>query len=162
VHNKYFCGPKAKRTAKQLKRELTGTTNKRQSKEVIKKGLRTLRVDVDDEEDEAEVECVASTHSGKKNTVSGPMSVYRELMMDAGRKVHGRWERKRSRDSSESDVDVSAGDGNDESTTSDDETVDDLPTDPKRFLCQHCEFPLLRYAFCPKTGQQHVLSTNGP
>lgn len=56
VHNKYFCGPRAKKTQKQAKREKhtasAAVSNSRgvQSDETIRKGLRTLHVDMGDEE----------------------------------------------------------------------------------------------------------------
>jgi DNA repair protein RAD16 len=65
VHNKYFCGPEAKRTQKLMKRE-KGV----QSEATIKKGLKTLRViDVDDDDDDdAEVaaESAAAASTMKK------------------------------------------------------------------------------------------------
>lgn len=146
VHNKYYCGPKAKRTAKQMKREVTAGSRKVQTEKVIKKGLRTLHVEVDDDEEQQAPP--AST------TIAGPMGMYNELMRDAGREVRSRWERKRERSSSDSESDS---DDDSESTSSESSGDTDNAKDPKRFQCATCGFPILRYAFCPVTGQHHVL-----
>lgn len=139
VHNKYYCGPRAKRTARQMKRD---TSRKQQSQSVINKGLRTLHVDVDDE-------------PKRSSTVSGPISMYAELMEDAGRRVRSRWERKRGRGSTSSSSSSSSTAGSDSESTSPESSASQETGD---FCCRECSFPLLRYAFCPRTGQHHVIS----
>ncbi|RNF02954.1 putative DNA repair protein [Trypanosoma rangeli] len=162
VHNRYFCGPKAKKTARQRKREkghddVHVLPNRGvQSKETIKKGLRTLRVDVDDNNDEDSF--VGETEIIKERGVVGPMGMYRELMFEAGRRIRSGWEPARnmseSSDSMSSWVTSSTeseDDNEEEDTNRDEETF-------SAFQCPNCKFQLLRYPFCPKTGQHHFLS----
>lgn len=154
VHNKYYCGPAAKRTAKQMKQEKK--SHKQQSKAVIKKGLRTLHVDVDDDSDGS----VEETDRKPAASAVGPIGLYHELMAEAGRKVLSRWDRKRTRSSSSSSSDSSTKDGGESSDSGDEEEdeADEVEEkDPNRFVCPQCSFPLLRFPFCPKTGQHHVL-----
>nr|CCD16616.1 unnamed protein product [Trypanosoma congolense IL3000] len=163
VHNRYFCGPHARKTSKQRKREKkqqndgVSTTRGVQSKTTIMKGLRTLRVDIDDGEDEDTDVAVDIKNKG----VVGPMGMYRELMVEAGRKVRSRWE--------------PAYEGSDSSEDSSTSSVESLPSTEagemieeqdmytqedklSSFQCPHCKFQVLRFPFCPKTGQCHVLS----
>lgn len=162
-HNRYFCGPNAKKTLKQAKQERTrgsdsddnsddiifldpeegsaegaakgakgGRPRTVQSKETILKGLRSLHVDVADLEDAAddtkkEEAKAAKASKGKRGrasssgggptaatdeapaaphqaeNITGPMSVMRNLMREAGRKVRGRFDQRRgsATDSSE-------------------------------------------------------------
>ncbi|RNF01218.1 putative DNA repair protein [Trypanosoma conorhini] len=165
VHNRYFCGPKAKKTLKQRKREKGHEDAKAlpnrgvQSKETIKKGLRTLHVDVDDNNDEEGVfdEAEITNERG----VVGPMGMYRELMLEAGRTIRSRWEPARKLSDGSDNTSISASG----STESEDDTEKEEEPDTHReeeafsaFQCPNCKFQLLRYPFCPKTGQHHVLS----
>jgi SNF2 family DNA or RNA helicase len=80
IHNKYFCGPDARRTLKLMKRQKgEGSSsapvnkNKVQSKETIRKGLKTLQVVGDDEEvDNSDADSddmpLAARLSSKKHT----------------------------------------------------------------------------------------------
>lgn len=135
VHNKYFCGPLAAKTVKQMKRERNerssnaGLKSRRvQSAETIAKGLRSLHVNVEEEirgesgEGGSQSSPVDESvnDSSPKKTIMGPIGMYQELMREAGRKVRSRWEgRLRHRRISESD---SGEDSNsDETATSDSE-----------------------------------------
>ncbi|KEG11426.1 putative DNA repair protein [Trypanosoma grayi] len=167
VHNRYFCGPQAKKTAKQRKREkgengeVFPSNRKVQSKETIKKGLRTLRVDVGDNEDD-DSEINGDEDTGGRGIV-GPIGMYRELMIEAGRKVRSRWApAKNESDSSESISSSDSSSATFNSTTSVD--IDENKTERdgeesfSAFRCPHCEFQFLRFPFCPKTGQHHVVT----
>eukprot|EP00331_Platyophrya_macrostoma_P012268 CAMPEP_0176423512 /NCGR_PEP_ID=MMETSP0127-20121128/10324_1 /TAXON_ID=938130 /ORGANISM="Platyophrya macrostoma, Strain WH" /LENGTH=172 /DNA_ID=CAMNT_0017804469 /DNA_START=18 /DNA_END=532 /DNA_ORIENTATION=+ len=88
------------------------------------------------------------------------MSLYKELMEDAGRTVRSRWDAKRMRSS---DDDESGPEGDEETvqdSDSDDSSTssEDQMSEKEDFSCSVCKFPILRYAYCPKTGQHHVLS----
>lgn len=223
VHNKYFCGPRAKKTQKQLQREkrtaAASSSHKVQSKETIRKGLRTLHVDLGDEDDEDAAsgkECTAvaqpvqrqnetgvsaeaprTTKRQKKEPVSeaynhvkkedenaddegkakgsverpqsivGPIGMYQELMREAGRTVRSRWDPVfRGSDSSSENSSADASD--DDSSTSMSYDSDAAAEEEAAlaaeasealaaFRCAHCGFQLLRYPFCPKTGQHHVV-----
>lgn len=224
VHNKYFCGPKAKKTQKQLKREKLArgarggsgddergdedsavkphNNRKVQSKQTIQKGLRTLRVDVDGDGRDDKEDTGEETDTPNKRTKSesvptlkadnvkeedkgegrgtrpvvGPIGMYQELMREAGRKVRSRWDPVRkhlddSTSSSSSEGDDSSGD---ESSASRSTVYDSAAEEAEEaeaarrgkrekerfdsFRCEQCGFQLLRYPFCPKTGQHHVIS----
>ncbi|PBJ79233.1 DNA repair protein [Trypanosoma cruzi cruzi] len=162
VHNRYFCGPKARKTAKQRKREkgredVNVVKNRRvQSKETIKKGLRTLRVDVDDTVDEG-VFVSENENTNERGTV-GPMGMYRELMLEAGRTVRSRWEPAKELSDGTDSTSISVNINTESDETNEEE---EIHRDEEAFLafqCPNCKFQLLRYPFCPKTGQHHVLS----
>ncbi|CAD2217209.1 DNA repair protein RAD16 [Angomonas deanei] len=161
VHNKYYCGPKAKKTQKQMKREKAKQTNHRvQSKQTIRKGLKTLHVELE-EDDEEESEKEEGNVKGKG--VVGPIGMYQELMREAGRTVRSRWDpsKKNSSESDESSEEESEeesdddSDGDDEGEEEEEEQENELMTS---FRCDQCGFQLLRFPFCPKTGQHHVLA----
>ncbi|KAG8341120.1 Poly(ADP ribose) polymerase and DNA Ligase Zn finger region SNF2 family N terminal domain [Trypanosoma vivax] len=166
VHNRYFCGPNAKKTLKQRKREKSGSNNKPvlsnkiQRLETIRKGLRALDVDMDDDEDDAEDDLQEDLAEKTGIGATGPMGMYRELMIEAGRKIRSRWEP--ARDGSESSEGTTS--PSQESIVvvdSDDNIVSSESSDDDKlscFKCLHCQFQLLRYPFCPKTGQHHVVS----
>ncbi|CBH16960.1 DNA repair protein, putative [Trypanosoma brucei gambiense DAL972] len=164
VHNRYFCGPHAKKTSKQAKREKrqggTGSspTRKVQAKETIMKGLRTLRVDVDDNAEEGEDSVFEEGPRG----IVGPMGLYRELMVEAGRKVRSRWDPAYVGSDSSGDTNNSTTESSTSSERDDSEEVlskEEVADDKlSSFRCLHCGFQLLRYPFCPKIGQCHVLS----
>lgn len=142
VHNKYFCGPLAAKTAKQMKRERNdgGTSvapknRQKQSKETIAKGLRSLHVNLDEEisgdvQEEGPSSCTAHDATNElslKRTIMGPIGMYQELMREAGRKVRSRWEgtrRTRRRSGKNSDDDSSFNE-----TTSNDDESDTEPSD---------------------------------
>lgn len=172
VHNKYFCGPLAKKTAKQMKRERDerngGSDNdvkigrRVQSKETISKGLRTLKVDLDEPE-----ENTSESTDGK--TIMGPIGMYQELMREAGRTVRGRWDKSRKGNSDDSSSNESV--SSEESELSvDEESAENVAKEIEKvsaeigrqrfdlFTCQICGFQKLRFPFCPKTGQHHIIS----
>jgi DNA repair protein RAD16 len=242
VHNKYFCGPRAKKTQKQAKREKnanSGAAKSRgvQSTETIRKGLRTLHVDVEEEDDKAgdivttgekgtaplsrrrnrtdEVgdsrdalavkrEKPEHTRSGKGGPaasklmkkeeadagadgesdekvatpatatrgVVGPIGMYQELMREAGRTVRSRWDpvRRDGESSSNSTSGEEVDSDDDSSDASSTESYDSAAAEAEEkaaaerasealaaFRCPVCDFQLLRYPFCPKTGQHHVV-----
>ncbi|KAH9586563.1 SNF2-related [Trypanosoma melophagium] len=166
VHNRYFCGPRAKKTAKQRKRE-KGENNdenysfsrKFQSKETIKKGLRTLRVDVGDNCEEENL-FYEEENNGDKGIV-GPIGMYRELMIEAGRKVRSRWEPAKEKSDS-SDTNEESGSSSEDTSIQSEinilEEKEKLEKSLSFFRCPNCKFQILRYPFCPKTGQHHVVS----
>jgi DNA repair protein RAD16 len=145
VHNKYYCGPKAKMTVRQQKQE-----RRLQSAKTIKKGLRTLHVDVDDVLESLED---APQQSTKSDSIAGPMGLYRELMQEAGRKVLSRWKRKRHGSASSS----SSESPDLEDVSTDEQGIDD-PIYNGSHRCDLCNFPILRYQFCPRSGQLHILN----
>jgi DNA repair protein RAD16 len=168
VHYKYYCGPQAQRTRKQMKQE--------QSRKTIRKGLNTLRVDVDDDEmpdDDEEsndrrkgtaksVPADAPAASAQKG-IAGPMGIYAELMNDAGRTVKSRWDRRNTKDSSESEESSEEDDEEDgEKDNEDQEEEEDESAEADRarlasFTCEDCKFQKLRFPYCPRTGQLHVI-----
>ncbi|CAM39061.1 putative DNA repair protein [Leishmania braziliensis MHOM/BR/75/M2904] len=258
VHNKYFCGPRARKTLKQAKREkhtapaAVSSSRGLQSNETIRKGLRTLHVDLGEEEvAEEEVNAFNATtaqpqrkrcrkdaangtvdpagevnggsisaakkekqeESGskvadgcqsspekatfkcsikvedatdevtalaKKGTVAqpaaasrgvvGPIGMYQELMREAGRTVRSRWDaaRKDGESSSEDENMAESSEGNDSDAS--DLSYDSAAAAAEEaaaeeqaskaleaFRCTACHFQLLRYPFCPKNGQHHVI-----
>ncbi|KAK7200378.1 DNA repair protein [Novymonas esmeraldas] len=260
VHNKYFCGPRSRKTMKQLKREKhtapTSTSASRavQSAETIRKGLRTLHVDLGDEEvadkessasataestrrkrgrkagghgknggtpaagegdgalevkrekhEEQEVKGVSGRRparskggaqlptkaedvgdgaappgngSAAPRGVVGPIGMYQDLMREAGRTVRSRWDAaRRDGESSSEDTGTNASSDDDDDSDSDgnDSEASGVSYDSaaaaveeaaaaeqatkalEAFRCSACGFQLLRYPFCPKTGQHHVV-----
>ncbi|KAG5500143.1 hypothetical protein JIQ42_04478 [Leishmania sp. Namibia] len=245
VHNKYFCGPRARKTYKQAKREKHTSTAPAsssrgvQSDETIRKGLRTLHVDLGDEEAAEEVNTSSAakaprqrkrgrtsmaddedgaaeetnggiTPAAKKESESkmadgyrlpsdeanfkrpaktddsgeaaalaekskvlqpaaasrgvvGPIGMYQELMREAGRTVLSRWDAARKdgesssddedEDESSEDNDSDASDSSYDSAAAAEEASKAL----EAFRCSACHFQLLRYPFCPKTGQHHIV-----
>ena len=99
-HNKYFCGPNARRTLKQSKTEKT-----RKMQETKKKAMKTLRIgagdaddddddDDDEEEEEGGGEGAGSRKKQKKKAPAKkkaysctPSGIYRELMDEANREA---------------------------------------------------------------------------
>lgn len=203
VHNKYFCGPKARKTQKQQKREklekeaavgdeeaggdavpescaakAAPKSRKVQSKATIQKGLRTLRVEIDDGEDDDTVAFFSP--AGGPRPVVGPIGMYQELMREAGRKVRSRWDplRRHSAESSSSDDDKgdkASGDASSSDSDTSVSTVYDSAAEEAEekstalrqakekekfdeFRCDQCGFQRLRYPFCPKTGQHHMVT----
>lgn len=195
VHNKYFCGPLAAKTAKQMKRERNDENrngllkNRRmQSDETIAKGLRTLHVNLEEENENTAVEESTSSvvggvtkESSTKKTIMGPIGMYQELMREAGRKVRSRWEGTRHTvrgKSSSSDEDSNSEDSRTCDSNAGTESVDseaeleikeaaaeiekmEEEARQRRFLlftCENCKFQKLRFPFCPMTGQHHIIS----
>ncbi|CCW70891.1 unnamed protein product [Phytomonas sp. Hart1] len=171
VHNKYFCSPNAKKTIKQLKREKGKgkvANRKFQSEATVKKGLRTLHIDIDNTE-EPELKYIEEENrlEGKSRPIMGPMGMYQELMREAGRTVRSRWEHAR-RHSSSSESDES-NDSAESSSTEFDSAAQQAEEEEAAhrkaeelamldsFRCDKCSFQYLRYPFCPKTGQYHVI-----
>ncbi|KAG5502808.1 hypothetical protein JKF63_04576 [Porcisia hertigi] len=251
VHNRYFCGPRARRTLKQAQREkhssvptMTSSSRGAQSSETIRKGLRTLHVDLGDEErseeevnasmdvsaplerkrgrqggtvkgngasavkkkkkKESEGGAVGGGQSSPENAsfksfvkpeddsdgmaaleksskvlqsaaasrgIVGPIGMYQELMREAGRTVRSRWDAVRREGKSSSD-----GDGEDESiedngsntsvlsyassspaAAEEAAAADQASKALEAFRCSACHFQLLRYPFCPKNGQHHIV-----
>ncbi|KAL7701713.1 DNA repair protein [Lotmaria passim] len=249
VHNKYFCGPRAKKTLKQAKREKNNNSAAPksrgvQSAETIRKGLRTLHVDVEEEEESkagdkgsagktdaassplrrrrdrtdgavetsgaapvvkrektdvtrggGKAAVAAPTAVKKEDTdadgdgegdvkdvkaavtsrgVVGPIGMYQELMREAGRTVRSRWDPARrdgeSSNSSSSDSDDSDASDDESSDASSSVSYDSAAAEAEEkaaaerasealaaFRCSECHFQLLRYPFCPKTGQHHIV-----
>ncbi|KPI83412.1 putative DNA repair protein [Leptomonas seymouri] len=227
VHNKYFCGPQAKKTQKQAKREKNEASTAAksrgvQSAETIRKGLRTLHVDIEEDDRAAEKESTgekgaalvvkrekpegahddtkgsaasmvikgegmgadADSDGDKKDIklaapsrgVVGPIGMYQELMREAGRTVRSRWDPVRR------DGESSSSDGSNDSSSCEDDSADDssdassdssydseaAEAEEKAaaerasealaaFRCSACHFQFLRYPFCPKTGQHHIV-----
>lgn len=177
IHNKYFCGPAAKKTLKQLKRERANDDSRRafrnhkvQSKQTIAKGLKTLEVDLQEEEsDEEQVDKNTPKLSSNTNnllnsendataSITGPISMYNELMEEAGRKALSRWEKKTP--------DFNLSSSSDDSDELDSMFLEKLEKDEheadnhlfSQFTCETCNFQKLRFPYCPKTGRKHVLS----
>ncbi|KAG5476943.1 hypothetical protein LSCM1_05276 [Leishmania martiniquensis] len=255
VHNKYFCGPRARKTLKQAKREKhtasapASSSRGVQSDETIRKGLRTLHVDLGDEEGAGKEVSMRSAaraqrqrKRGRKGTtngeddaaegangsvvpvarkrseskvigecplppedanlklpvkaddrsakavlaeksqalqpaaasrgVVGPIGMYQELMREAGRTVRSRWDAARKDGESSSDDEdksESSDDGDGDSGTSDwsydsaaaaaeeAAAAEQASKALEAFRCSACNFQLLRYPFCPKNGQHHVV-----
>ena len=179
VHNKYYCGPAAQRTRKQMKREQTRAT--------IRKGLNTLRVEIDDDdmppeekvkkEETAEKVAPSSAKAGaatkKSAAIAGPMGIYADLMAEAGRSVKSRWDRAATKGSDDDDDDETSSSS---SSSDDDDDDDDEEGEEKgkekgeegdedttandrlaAFLCDACGFQKLRFPYCPRNGQLHVI-----
>ncbi|CCW63417.1 unnamed protein product [Phytomonas sp. EM1] len=172
VHNKYFCSPNAKKTMKQLKREKgkgdMPNSRKFQSEATVKKGLRTLHIEVDNT-DESDIRPMQDQNASesKSKSIMGPMGMYQELMREAGRTVRSRWERARTHssgsesDSSDDSAETSSMEFDSAAQQAEEEEAAHRKAEElailDSFRCDKCNFQFLRYPFCPKTGQYHII-----
>eukprot|EP00796_Vickermania_ingenoplastis_P003846 gene3847-2726_t len=119
--------------------------------------------------------------SPPRSGAMGPVAMYQELMREAGRRVRSRWEGTRNvprrGSSSSNEEDESSSSTSDSSSGTEDEWQEftaeetaaasleleqmETETHQKRydqFRCSACSFQKLRFPFCPKTGQHHIIS----
>jgi len=88
VHQRFFCGPDAERSDK-----LKKTEKKRH--EAIKKGMRTLRITKEGQEEDSEWEEEEEARPVlKTRSTPTPAALYQELMQSAGRKAYSMYTNK--------------------------------------------------------------------
>ncbi|CAG9575087.1 putative DNA repair protein [Leishmania major strain Friedlin] len=160
-------------TAKKGKQEEWGSKVANGCRSSPEKANRKCPVKAEDHNDEG----AALAQKGKvlqpaaaSRGVVGPIGMYQELMREAGRTVLSRWDAARKDDESSSDEEVE-----DESSEESDSDASNLSYNSaaaaaeeaaaaeqaskalEAFRCAACHFQLLRYPFCPRNGQHHVV-----